>query len=231
MMTMSLSGDDQKTCVAFFTHMCYPDSYRAIASSSLILKLFERCILLIWGDQLHSDSLQFGFKQRCSTGTATWLVQEVLRQYLSRGSKPVAVVLDCSKAFDLAKFDLLFSRLLERGLPPVVVRVLVFSYEEQVGWVRWGRSCNSSTFSIKNGTKQGSVASPAFWSVYLDPLFSKLREAGVGCRLAGREVPEGDYWRAGLLKRLLAEQLLAGYAADVEQEKRLEGLISSLVQN
>ena len=56
------------------------DSYRAIASSSLILKLFERCTLLIWGDQLHSDSLQFGFKQRCSTGTATWLVQEVLRQ-------------------------------------------------------------------------------------------------------------------------------------------------------
>ena len=161
------------------------DSYRAIASSSLILKLFERCILLIWGDQLHSDSLQFGFKQRCSTGTATWLVQEVLRQYLSRGSKPVAVVLDCSKAFDLAKFDLLFSRLLERGLPPVVVRVLAFSYEEQVGWVRWGRSCNSNTFNIKNGTKQGSVASPAFWSIYLDPLFRQLREAGVGCRLAG----------------------------------------------
>ena len=80
---------------------------------------------------------------------------------------------------------MLFSRLLERGLPPVVVRVLAFSYEEQVGWVRWGRSCNSNTFNIKNGTKQGSVASPAFWSIYLDPLFRQLREAGVGCRLAG----------------------------------------------
>ena len=50
-------------------------------------------------------------------------------------------------------------------------------------------------------------------------------------RAERREVPEGDYWRAGLLKRLLDEQLLASYAADVEQEKRLEGLISSLVQN
>ena len=46
-------------------------SYRAIAGSSLLLKLFERCILLVWGDKLHSDQLQFGFKQRCSTGQAT----------------------------------------------------------------------------------------------------------------------------------------------------------------
>ena len=47
-------------------------NYRAIAGSSLILKIFERCILLIWGDKLHSDSLQFGFKRKCSTDTATW---------------------------------------------------------------------------------------------------------------------------------------------------------------
>jgi hypothetical protein len=161
------------------------DSYRAIAGSSLILKLFERCILLIWGDQLHSDSLQFGFKQRCSTGTATWLVQEVMQHYLRQGSKPVAVVLDCSKAFNLAKFDLLFSRLLERGLPAVVVRVLAFSYQEQKAWIRWGRACTSDMFDISNGTRQGSVASPAFWSVYLDPLFTELREAGVGCHVAG----------------------------------------------
>ena len=161
------------------------NSYRAIAGSSLILKLFERCILLIWGDKLHSDSLQFGFKRRCSTATATWLVQEVLQHYLRQGSRPVAVVLDCSKAFDLAKFDLLFSRLLDSGLPAIVVRVLAFSYSEQVAWIRWGRACNSDTFAIVNGTRQGSVASPAFWSIYLDPLFALLRREGVGCNLAG----------------------------------------------
>ena len=161
------------------------DNYRAIAGSSLILKMFERCILLVWGDSLHSDSLQFGFKRRCSTSTATWLVQEVLQQYLNQGSRPVACVLDCSKAFDLAKFDLLFSRLLDKGLPAIVVRALVFSYQHQVAWIRWGRTCTSNQFTVKNGTRQGSVASPAFWSVYLDPLFSLLREAGVGCHLAG----------------------------------------------
>ena len=98
------------------------DSYRAIAGSSLLLKAFEGCILFLWGDKLYSDSLQFGFKKKCGTGTATWLVQEVLQHYLRKGSKPIAVILDCSKAFDMAKFSILFGRLLER-IPALVVRV------------------------------------------------------------------------------------------------------------
>ena len=52
-------------------------SYRAIAGSSLLLKLFE----LVWGDNLHSNQLQFGFKRQCSTSQATWMVHEVLQHY------------------------------------------------------------------------------------------------------------------------------------------------------
>ena len=105
----------------------------------------------MWGNKLHSDTLQFGFKRGCGTSSATWLVQEVLQHYLQEGSKPIAVVLDCSKAFDLAKFDILFERLLtDRKMPAIVVRVLAYSYQEQLAWVRWGRSCTSATFSISN---------------------------------------------------------------------------------
>ena len=63
--------------------------------------------------------------------------------------------------------------------------VLAYSYQEQLAWVRWGRACTSGSFGIENGTRQGSVASPAFWSVYLDPLFARLREAGFGCHIGG----------------------------------------------
>ena len=37
-------------------------SYRAIAGSSLILKVFEIVVILLWGDRFSSDSLQFGYK-------------------------------------------------------------------------------------------------------------------------------------------------------------------------
>ena len=36
-----------------------------------------------------------------------------------------------------------------------------------------------------NGTRQGSVLSPALFSVYMDDLIMKLRKAGVGCHLGG----------------------------------------------
>ena len=38
-----------------------PGSYRAIAGSSIILKLFDKVILLLWGHLLQTDSLQFGY--------------------------------------------------------------------------------------------------------------------------------------------------------------------------
>ena len=58
-------------------------NYRAIAGSSLILKIFERCILLIWGDKLHSDSLQFGFKRKCSTDTNIFSARAAVQWSLS----------------------------------------------------------------------------------------------------------------------------------------------------
>ena len=103
-------------------------------------------------------------------------------------SKPMAsyyIIRSAFNIFDLAKYNLLFNALLERGVPAIVVRVLSFSYKEQQAWVRWGRKATSTTFRIRNGTRQGSVASPSFWAIYLNPLFEELREAGVGCRIGG----------------------------------------------
>ena len=36
---------------------------------------------------------------------------------------------------------------------------------------------------IINGTREGSIASPYPWSVYLDPLIKQLRELCVGCHV------------------------------------------------
>ena len=159
-------------------------SYRAIAGSSLILKLFEKVIMLIWGHLLASDSLQFGFKARTSTTQCTWMVTEVVQHLLRNGTNPIVTVLDCTKAFDLCKFSLLFNRILDSGVPPIVVRCLMAMYEEQHGWVRWGQA-KSATFPITNGTRQGSILSPAFWAVYCDLMIKELRALGVGAHVAG----------------------------------------------
>ena len=66
----------------------------------------------------------------------------------------------------------------------MVIRCLIFMYEEQTGCVKLSGK-KSSSFRITNGTRQGSVLSPALFSVYLDDLIIKLRELGLGCHVGG----------------------------------------------
>ena len=159
-------------------------SYRAIAGSSLVLKLFEKVILLVWGHLLTSDSLQFGFKSQTSTTQCTWLVGEVVQHFLRQGSHPIVTLLDCKAAFDTCKFDILFTRVLETGVPAIVVRAMMYSYQHQHAWVRWDQA-RSEVFHIKNGTRQGSIASPVLWSVYCDLLIKELRALGLGAHVGG----------------------------------------------
>ena len=105
--------------------------------------------------------------------------------FLRQGTSPIiTLLLDCSKAFDTCKFSILFQKLLDRGMPATIVRVIVRVYEEQYAWVKWGNS-RSCRFSIVNGTRQGSILSPALFAVYVDDLLVELRKLGVGCKVAG----------------------------------------------
>ena len=158
------------------------NAYRAIAGSSLILKLFDQVVLMLWGHYMLSDSLQFGYKQGFSTTQCSWLVMEVASYFLRKGTPCILTLLDCTKAFDKCKFDIMFKKLLDRKMPLIVVRVLIFVYQEQWAWVRWGQA-RSRSFSVVNGTRQGSVLSPAIFSVYMDDLIGRLRKSGVGCYL------------------------------------------------
>ena len=72
---------------------------------------------------------------------------------------------------------------MDRGLPAIIIRVIVRVYEDQYAWVKWGNT-RSSVFSIVNGTRQGSILSPALFAVYMDDLLVELRRLGVGCKVA-----------------------------------------------
>ena len=161
------------------------DSYRAIAGASQLLKLFEYVILEIWGSILTTDSLQFGFKKGVSATQCSWLVMEVANYFVRRGGQVTATFLDLSKAYDKCLFDKLFQNMLDKGFPAVVVRGLIYAYQEQMGWVRLAGK-DSSQFPLTNGTRQGSVLSPYLFSAcYLDGLLVELRREGLGCYISG----------------------------------------------
>ena len=158
-------------------------SYRAVAGSSLILKLLDYVILDIWGEQLASDSLQFGYKRGTSTTDCSWLVTSVADHFLRSGSPIMIATLDAKQGFDRCSWVKIFESLRVR-LPAVITRVLMFVYTQQSAYTRWG-SAISTPFGLSNSTRQGSVISPAIWCVYMEELIARLRKLGLGCTVHG----------------------------------------------
>ena len=61
---------------------------------------------------------------------------------------------------------------------------MAYVYEEQFAWVKQIKS-KSGQFRIVNGNIQGSVLSPALFSLYMNDLLLELRKLGVGFHIIG----------------------------------------------
>ena len=93
-----------------------------------------------------------------------------------------ACAMGLSKAFDLVEWPSLFILLMNKGVSPIFLRVLMFIYRNQVCDVLWNSSY-SERFSVSNGVRQGAVSSPLLFSIYIDGLISLLRKSGLGCQI------------------------------------------------
>ena len=155
-------------------------NYRSIAISSLVLKLLDWIILILYGDVLGLDQLQFAYQPGCSTTMCTWTVVETVDYFLRNGGEVFGCMMDMSKAFDMVKHSLLFKKLLDAGLPAIFIRLLIFIYVNQFANVCWDGSF-SSIFSLTNGVRQGAVLSAILYCFYVNDLFKILRRNGTGC--------------------------------------------------
>ena len=97
-------------------------NYRSIAISSVILKLFDWVIILLYKDSLHLDTFQFSYQSNCSTTMCTWMVVETIDYFLRNDSEVFICTMDMKKAFDNVKHSILFQKLLERNIPPIILR-------------------------------------------------------------------------------------------------------------
>ena len=52
----------------------------------------------------------------------------------------------------------------------------------QKWYVKWANEL-SEPFTVANGVKKGAVISPLLFSIYIDNLFKKLKQLGLGCHV------------------------------------------------
>jgi hypothetical protein len=160
-------------------------NYRGIALSNSISKLFDIIFIMRNNDLLNTSQLQFAFKPKLSTTMCTTVLKEVVKYYMNNKSVVYSCLLDASKAFDLVRHDKLFLLLHDRKIPALDLRILLNQYNRQRIRTYW-QDTASDYFDTTNGIRQGSIASPILFNVYLDELLQRLESSGIGCWVGHR---------------------------------------------
>ena len=158
------------------------ENYRSLTIGTCISKIFERVIKNKHNSLFETTDNQFGFKENISTNMCTFAFNETISYYTKNGSTVYALFLDASKAFDRVNYVKLFKKLLNNGMSPITVRLLLNMYLNQKIQVKWNGEL-SLPFSVTNGVRQGGILSPLFFSIYMDHLLKELKDSGIGCHI------------------------------------------------
>ena len=167
-------------------------NYRPIAIATASSKLLELLILNRMYPYLETADNQFGFKPQLGTEMAVFTLKEIIHYYRSRESPVYLCFLDARKAFDRVNHWTLFKKLIDRGVPNSVIKMLVFWYRTQEVIVGWGGSVSSS-FKTTNGIKQGGLLSPTLFNAYVDCINDSLTASQAGCRMGENSVNTISY--------------------------------------
>ena len=167
-----------------FEDHCSSTNYRAIASGCLLLKIIDQVFIILEGEKMGFDQLQFAYQHNTSTNMCTWAVSNVVEYFNKRGSSVFAASMDMTKAFDNVSWSRLFSTLEGRKIDVVFLRLMMFIYENQTCKVKWGGSL-SEPFTVRNGVRQGAVSSSFFFTVYIVEILKILRRKRMGYHING----------------------------------------------
>ena len=163
--------------VGLRNHGC--SDFRGIAISSLLSKLFEKCLINIFNDYLTVSENQFGFKRGVGCSQAIHSVKRVVDFYVAGKGTANLCAIDIKKAYDSVDHIGLFIKLMNRKIPLCLLRLLESWLPNCVTCIKWS-GLFSPLFRLGVGVRQGSSLAPVLFSIYIDDVISNDKVASVG---------------------------------------------------
>jgi len=128
-------------CITFFITMhnegnkTSNDIYKCVTLSPVLSKLFEMILLIDLQKDLHSDSLQFGFKKKASCSQAVFTLRSLVEHYCISGSTVTLCALDISKAYDPVDQYALLSLHMDRKVLKYFISIILSWFEKGCAYV------------------------------------------------------------------------------------------------
>ena len=166
------------------TNTCRPITCNTDFFPYYCLRYLKQHFYLNWSlySKHRITSLVLNHTTRPTCAYRPYTLKEIVEYYKSHSTSVYICFMDASKAFDRVNHWTLFKKMIDSGMPPIFVRLIVTWYCEQHACVRWG-STLSPKFNVSNGVRQGGILSPLFFNLYMDRLSVTLSKTKVGCAL------------------------------------------------
>ena len=130
--------------------------------------------LYSWAEE--NNKIDEGFRRGYSTIDNIFTLQSMVQKYLScPGGRFYCIYVAFHKAFDKINHNALFNSLKQKGLGGKFYHLLLSCYGNQKSCVRTAKGL-TDLFPCNTGTKQGDVSSPIIFSLFINDLFTMLRD-------------------------------------------------------
>jgi ribonuclease HI/exonuclease III len=183
-----------------------PESYRPIALTAVLGKLFERLVVtrLEWFMEVNNliNPLQSGFRKQRSTIDQITRLQDDIHKAINNKEHTLAIFLDFSKAFDMVWKEGLLHKLRKIGIGGNMLNYINNFMSNRTIQVKVGDTL-SQKYSMDNGTPQGSVISPLLFNIMINDIPSPEDPATKSSIFAD----DSSAWRSGRDASLLGREI------------------------